>query len=569
MTDDVLSDDDRRRIRLRELLDRWLVLVAVALVVTVALGGWLAYEPHVDPANVTDEEPVGEWGEIVSTSHQAEVRQPNPVFEEGTVLSQSLYYTRLTPELEGSYEYRYSSDHGGELDVDLETYLLVQAVDDDGNAYWSEREPLGQESVEGLEPGETAETSFAVVVADVDERIEEIEEGLGASVGTTEATVVVDATAAGEVGVEGGEEPVANNHAATFVLEPGGETYTVETDVEGTVEDGEFTREVTTERTYGPLRTYGSLALLVAGLAGLGALGYARHEDLIAPTEAELAALAEARQRAEFDEWISAGRFPEEEFAGPRIELDSLEDLVDVAIDCDGRVIGDADRDAFYVADGRMYYTYSPEIPSFGADVLGAADASLPEDGERLVGGELGDPTDDGTDADDGELASGDDDGAPASGDDGTPDDAGTPAAETDGLGFDEADLRDGESSAAGRDGSWTDGPSTEGPDEDRGGSSTDPAGGTEGPKTVIRWTPDASADGETGDDSDDWSPAADAAGSESPAEDSADESPAEDAAEGEHPTEDSADGSPAEESAGSESPDDPDGGSPADPEDR
>ena len=559
MTDDVLSDDDRRRIRLRELLDRWLVLVAVALVVTVALGGWLAYEPHVDPANVTDEEPVGEWGEIVSTSHQAEVRQANPVFEEGTVLSQSLYYTRLTPELEGSYEYRYSSDHGGELDVDLETYLLVQAVDDDGNAYWSEREPLGQESVEGLEPGETAETSFAVVVADVDERIEEIEEGLGASVGTTEATVVVDATAAGEVGVEGGEEPVANNHAATFVLEPGGETYTVETDVEGTVEDGEFTREVTTERTYGPLRTYGSLALLVVGLAGLGALGYARHEDLLTPTEAELAALAEARQRAEFDEWISAGRFPEEEFAGPRIELDSLEDLVDVAIDCDGRVIGDADRDAFYVADGRMYYTYSPEIPSFGADVLEAADASLPEDGERLVGGELGDPTDDGTDADDGAPASGDDDGALASGDDGTPDDAGTPAAETDGLGFDEADLRDGESSAAGRDGSWTDGPSTEGPDEDRGGSSTDPAGGTEGPKTVIRWTPDASADGETGDDSDGGSPA----------EDAADESPAEDAAEGEHPTEDSADGSPAEESAGSESPDDPDGGSPADPEDR
>ena len=393
---DELTTDDRRQIRLRSLLDRRFLLLVGLFIAIVVAGGWLAYEPHVAPATIEDSQPTGTWEEQPTLSHQAEIQRANPVFPVGeTLRNQGLYYTRLSPELQGTYTYAYEAPDG-ELDTTVDVFLVLQSVDDDGNVYWSERERLERDSIEGLQPGQEMQLSFDLNVSDVEPRIEAIESGLGASPGTSEATVVVETTVSGTVN----GERISNRHVGEYVLEPTGSTYSVQTNTEN-VGERTFTETVEVDERYGPLRSYGSLALVVFGLVGIATLGYGRHADLLAVTDDERRLLEAASQREEFDDWISVGRVEEADLEGPRIEIANLEGLVDVAIDSDRRVIEDPQQGAYYVVEGDVYHVYEPadrvleddgdeasevEVQGPAKDETGAATQG-PAEGERNIEG--------------------------------------------------------------------------------------------------------------------------------------------------------------------------------------
>ena len=372
---DDLTDDDRRRIRLRRLLNRRLLLVMGLCIAMVAVGGWLAYEPHVAPATVEDSEPTGTWTEEPTLSHGAEVQRANPVFPVGETLhNEGLYYTQVSPDLNGTYAYAYDAPNG-EVDVEVDVFLVLQSVDDDGNAYWTERESLQSDSVEGLQPGEDFDVAFDVNVSDIEPRIESIERGLGASPGTTETIVIVETTVTGTVNDEG----VSNRHTGAYDLEVSDSTYTVETDTED-VAERTFTETVEVEEEYGPLRSYGPLALVVFGLVGTATLGYGRYAGVLTVTDDERRLLEAASQREEFDDWISVGRVTEADLEGPRIEVADLEGLVDVAIDSDRRVIEDRETGAYYVVEGDVYHVYEPVDPTLGGDSLESVTSSTAAD---------------------------------------------------------------------------------------------------------------------------------------------------------------------------------------------
>lgn len=355
MTDDRLTPDERRNVRIRKLLDEWVLLILALLIALIVVGGWLAYEPLVDPATEEREMVVGSFEEESEFTHQAEIHRSTPIFDDGEVVRNNpIYYTRLAPELEGTYEYTYHANEGS-TDVVMDSYLLVRSVNNEGNEYWSTTESLNRTELENVSPGEEATVSFSVDVEEITSEIERIEEQLGANPGETESKVVVETGVTGMVETEN----IANRHTAELVINPDTGTYSVETETSGLTED-EFVETVPTEREYGPLRTYGPLGLAVLGLVGSAALVVQRSRGRIAPSEAELAALETAREREEFDEWISSGQFPETEIPGFRVEIKSLEELVDVAIDCDSRVI--EGEEGYYVFDGDRYYTFHPAV---------------------------------------------------------------------------------------------------------------------------------------------------------------------------------------------------------------
>lgn len=101
--------------------------------------------------------------------------------------------------------------------------------------------------------------------------------------------------------------------------------------------------------------------MLLAALAWAGACATIRYGSRIDPTTARRR-VADVR----YDEWISAGRLPASH-CGPAVRLDSLTDLVDVAIDSDGRVVYDRTKDIYAVFDGeRAYYFTDGSGPDWG-----------------------------------------------------------------------------------------------------------------------------------------------------------------------------------------------------------
>lgn len=363
MTDDN-TNSRMRSIRIRKRLDAWAIPIVVALLLLGGLGAWVAYDTHTNPSMETEEQTVSTWEEQASLSHAAEVQQPNPVFDFGQTLSnQPVYFTQLAPEFEGTYEYTYTASESGNLDVEVDVSLRMQSVDDDGNPYWRVTESLEQVERESVSPGETVTTAVELNATDVAAELDGIQENIGSTVGTTEVAVVFDTQVSGVVN----DENFANAHQSSLFLEPGGATYSVETDG-ATTESHEATETVESEQTPGTLRAYGPFALILGSVLGLVGLAGAKYRGRIPPSPAERAALEQYQQRQEFDDWISKGAVPAWERTGTEIEVESLEDLVDVAIDTNERVIEDTNTGDFIVPRESRYYTYTTSVGVLGPD---------------------------------------------------------------------------------------------------------------------------------------------------------------------------------------------------------
>lgn len=340
--------------RIRAAIDERFVFVVAALVLLAGIGGWVVYTTHVSPEMQTEEQVVSSWTATGEFQHGATVVNDTEAFAEGTeVTDRSLYFTNAMPLLEGAYAYQYDAP-AGELDVHTELELVIRSIDEDEDTevvYWRVTEPLDEVQTT-LGPGDTQEVTFDLDVEATNERIDSIEENLGASPGTVEVMVRARTSIEGTVHGESVEDSVVHD----LHIEPDGSTYTVGNP---TVHQDSYESidRATVPVEHGPLRSVGSILLLAGSLLGLAALVGARRRGVLVPDE-ERTRVERERERAEFDDWISRGRVPPELLDRSRIEVDSLEDLVDVAIDCDRRVIEDGTN--YYMIDDGLVYVYEP-----------------------------------------------------------------------------------------------------------------------------------------------------------------------------------------------------------------
>jgi hypothetical protein len=347
--------------RVRALLDGqfW---VAVALLGALVLGGgYLTYDTYADPGFQVEQRP-GEGATYVrSISHRATVQQPNPVFDQGeTLVDRSAYFTRLTPRVNGTFSFTYSASQDGDLATDVRLELRLRSVGEGGEGqgtfeYWSVTRQLDAVERESLAPDEELEVTFSRNVSALFNESARIDERVGGTPGTKLVRIVAIVEADGEV--NGRDVAWTREYPVEFVDEDS--IYRVETP--GRVTNAtNTTRTVRVQNTFGPLREGGAPLLALLGVVGLGALGFARYRGALALTDAERAYRTYERSRSEFDDWITTARIDPETFDGERIDVGTLDGLVDVAIDSDRRVLEDAATGACYCRIDGLVYRYDP-----------------------------------------------------------------------------------------------------------------------------------------------------------------------------------------------------------------
>ena len=333
--------------------ERYAIVVAILLVLAAA-GAWGVYTTHVAPEAQTEEHVTASWTAAGEFDHGATVVNASDPFDEGTRVSdRTMYFTQLMPELDGTYVYHYTGGEGS-VDAHTELDLLIRSVDNHGEeVFWEVTEPINETNTIALEPGETHETAFTVDVNATNDRIAEIQESLGDSVGNVEVVVRAQTTIEGSV--EG--ESVEDTNEHVLRIEPSRSTYRAENPTTN-VETYESVERTSVPAEIGPLRSGGSLLLLIGSLVGLAAVSTAKRNGLLV-AEAERPLVEHSRERDEFDDWISRGRFPREILEQSKVRIDSLEGLVDVAIDSERRVIEDTQTGSYYVVDD-LVYAYDP-----------------------------------------------------------------------------------------------------------------------------------------------------------------------------------------------------------------
>jgi hypothetical protein len=344
----------RDRARLFAAEHRSLVL---GLCVLLVLGGGLvAYQTHTGPDTRPDERVVGSLTSNASFDHGAVVRRQSAAYDRGTVLrNRSVYFRRITPILNGSYELSHTGSEDG-VTVRTNLTLVVRAVDSGGDGdrvLWSLSEDLGTVESSDLGAGRSHRSPFEFNVSERLVTAARVREDLGSTLGEPQLLLLVESEI--RATVEG--EAVSQRRQDRLLIRPQRGVYRVVPDPAPSSSEP-VTETVAVPVETDPLRAYGSIVAVVLGLLlGTTLLVLERTDRLDVPagTEREI---RRRKERDSFTEWISRGRAPPADEDERVVAVDSLEDLVDVAIDSDRRVIEDRDRNEFVVFDGSTRYRF-------------------------------------------------------------------------------------------------------------------------------------------------------------------------------------------------------------------
>lgn len=362
--------------RVRYVVSSNFTLTVAACLALVLVGAYIAVGTHSGPDTTTEQRTVATWSSDAEFRHGAVVQRDTRAFPAGTVLrNRSLYFASVAPVLNGSYVYR----HEGGVEpaaVRTELRLIVRSIrqsGDETDVLWRVSEPIATRETESLDPGEAHRVPFEVNVTEQSEIAREVEADLGASPGRTQVLVVAETTA--EVTVAG--ESVAESRSDRLEIAPRQQTYSVTE----TVEDGaseRVTETVEVPTGTDPLRAYGSIAVALLGLCAAAVLAWATRTGRLTVSDATRTAIRRQRERESFEEWLSVGRVPPPGEDERVVAVGSLEDLVDVAIDSDRRVIEDPNSGAFAVLDSETRYVFDPDSTVAGGsnESRGPADRS-------------------------------------------------------------------------------------------------------------------------------------------------------------------------------------------------
>ncbi|WP_090619978.1 DUF5305 domain-containing protein [Natrinema salaciae] len=328
--------------RLELLLAKQGRAIAIALVVVgvlaIAATGWAVANPETTTTPRFGEERV-----TTDTHTSALVTENGTLWTEGERLTDSsVYVLNASPELTVAPVTRLRNETGGtpieEGNVSHELLLRFEATRDDAS-FWNETHRV-------LRDTPSVENGVATSEATIDmesyrQRQRHLEREVS-GIGSVTLTMVLRV------------EYDTGRHQGTLTS-----SAPVEITEEAYWLDGSLSNSASDSHRSGTERTTESRSpALVGGLSVLGTLSLAG-AALVArrsPTDIEAARRAVHEQR--YAEWISRGSIPM--WIGDyHVSLDTLEDVVDVAIDTNERVVHDDQRGLFAVVNDGVVYYYS------------------------------------------------------------------------------------------------------------------------------------------------------------------------------------------------------------------
>lgn len=318
------------------------VLVVLGLA-AIGAGGYVYMNPPTEeiPPQETD---VQEFA--TSIQHSAEVTEPTPLYDPpATVENQPVYFINGTPNLRLEAVADLPDDRPVNVSHDLTLYREVSFQE---TTFWDERETLAVDSAV-VEDGQLrVETELDIpAVARRNAEIRELVDGVGSvSTGIRLRTVYETDSAGGET--------YRGELTTQSELEITERAYWFASGLEATGTEREITEGTVREQppNFSLVGAFGGLGIVLIG----GGFGMAFWSS----RTADIRGLEEQVYRARYDEWISEGEFPTD--AGKQyVYINSLEDLVDIAIDTGKRVIHDSELETYAVVDDDLVYYHASD----------------------------------------------------------------------------------------------------------------------------------------------------------------------------------------------------------------
>lgn len=325
------------RIRLLGLVSTYGFVLAVVLAVLGLLAIGAAGQTYLNPPVETVSEETHQQTITSEVHTAATVVNDTALYEENQELrDMPVYFVNATPNL--TYQVRTTGPSDATFDVEQRLVLHMQAARG-GDVFWESHRILAGDAAT-VDDG-VHWVNATVDMTDIRTTIEEKQRAVG-TMGSFEVQIRLDTTY---------ETPqYSGTLSASTALVTTGRGYWLESRPAASETHSQVETQTVVQDP-----DLGRVGVLI-GLGILGLIG----ATLVFRTYRTLdhEQLATQRARAKYEEWISNGEIPtksEKEY----VRVDSLEDLVDIAIDTSKRVIYDTELDAYAVVEGDLVYSYT------------------------------------------------------------------------------------------------------------------------------------------------------------------------------------------------------------------
>lgn len=302
-----------------------------------------------------EDEVVTFYTHLGSYTYTVPVTKANPLYANGTTLEMGMpaYYFAVSPTVDMSFTYSLEANNPSDIKGKLQTMVVAtdkEGSDEEKKIFWQKGFPLKYKDTDTW-TGTSVTRNFSFNVSEIQSMVKDVQKQLECS---EDATIEI-VTRVNYTGKINGES-VQGTKDFVMPLVISSSYYQIPEKLDFS-QDTNVTKKISVKRVP-PISTIRTpLFLFLLNLVFVGAILLCVVTNKIEPKYIEK--LEKERSCEPFKEFVSKGKLPEDIDSFIKVEISSLQGLVDAAVDMNSRVIYDSKAGIYFMIHSGVLYTLS------------------------------------------------------------------------------------------------------------------------------------------------------------------------------------------------------------------
>jgi len=338
------------------LIDKALVLTFIFALITIISCFWI-YDNYVENSYIDQKQMVSSYIQHGNYTYSAPVTKINPIYPKGSILEMGkpVYFLAVSPVLNASFEYSLNSTGPVDLGIDVQSMVVAtskeEGSEENSRIIWRKEFPVGDVDIVNIKGGEVFTHHFSIDVPELQSKITDVQNKLQYFPNMT-LEIVTRVEYKGEIN---GKE-VSNSTDFAIPLIISSSYYQMPQVLNFSEPNNEYKKyRVKNDFPLSDIKLPLFIFLLSTIMMGM-MLSCRRinkvNSDYIKKLENESNDL-------QFKEFISKGKIPKNTNSLLKIEIFSLQDLVDIAVDINEKVIYDSEIGKYFIVHNNLLYLFT------------------------------------------------------------------------------------------------------------------------------------------------------------------------------------------------------------------
>lgn len=317
-------------------------------------GIW-TYDSFTGAEYEVQEKLVSSYTQYGTYTYTVPVTEANPLYAKGTILNMGkpAYFLTVSPTVDVSFTYRLESTGSVDINVERETMIVAtskEVVEEEEKIFWQKEFPLKSDGFDKINNGEMVTSNYSLNISEIQSMVKGVQDQLKYPQDATIEVVTrvnYDGKINGE-NVEGTEE-----FTMPIAISPS--YYKIPEELVFSEDTTKYKKvRVKKDPSLSTIKT--PLSLFLFSVVLIGTTLPFMNMSSVEPTYIEK--LENERRYSSFKDFVSKGKLPEKKDSLLKVEIFSLQELIDAAVDTNSRTIYDQEAGTYFMIHNNALYIF-------------------------------------------------------------------------------------------------------------------------------------------------------------------------------------------------------------------